>query len=188
MSNPIFQNGVYLVEVIEQGFDKATTGTSQFYMKFRLLNAYDPNGAAAPCEQGERTCRHSLKNGSCIRRLQLDLQSAGVQLDDVTRLAPGIPGGISLIGKKIKMTCRLEMFDGQMREHWDILRNERLTLDEIQSLQARFGTVLSSNNGQVATSGNDRAAPAPNGQNDHPVDVDPPLESPSEKPAEPTTA
>lgn len=151
MAAQLPQTGVYLVECLRQRLEKASTGTAQFVVEFRTVGRYDTNRNLVPCPPLEGKYQHSLKNDASVLRLRADLRPIGL-LDDLTRLTPGIPGGVTLIGKRINMNCSLEPFGGRIIPRWSIERNEAMTQDEIARLQELYGNLLRETNPQSASS------------------------------------
>lgn len=162
----------YQAEVLDQGFEEATTGTVCFYLHFRILGVYDAAGALGKCPRYERTYRQYLAGDIGARILRGDLRALGVEVDCLTRLALDSPDPVSLIGRTIDVVCDHETYEGKPRERWGIGRTrKKLALGAVKALDDKFGHLL--------RGGNDRPgaepSPAADGVSD-PV-TDPPSSS-----------
>jgi hypothetical protein len=136
-----YQKGTYWVEVIHQFFETASTGRPMFTLQIIVLGLKDDNGNLQACPKETRTYRQTLANDAGISILKGELAVIGVQLTDLTKLHPGAPGHVSLVGMKMDMDCVLEEFNGNTVERWSIARR-KLALAEVEGLQKQFGHLL----------------------------------------------
>jgi hypothetical protein len=137
--------GKYQAEVLDQGFtESASKGTPGFYLQLKILGRYDAAGVVQPCPQYERTYTQYLSSEIGVNILKDDLKALGVQVTELTRLDPEVPGHESLVGRTIDVECKIESYNGKQMERWSIPRRKqaKLSRDAIRDLDAKFSHLL----------------------------------------------
>jgi hypothetical protein len=165
---PTYVPGRYKAEVVGQGFERSRLKETPCYcLQLRITGRYDERGDVQDCPRFERTYTQYLANETGVGILRGDLKALGVEVSDLTRLDPGAPDHINLVGRLIEVECGHETFNGQTRERWRIYRpRKKLDLDELAELNARFRQVLGGSPGGASaptppdtTSGEDSPSP-----------------------------
>lgn len=137
-----FDEATYRVEITRQGFECASTGTSEFVLDFKILGCLDDQGQQHPCTPGMRSYRQSLANSVGLTLLKGDLKEVGVDLSDLSRLDVDSPDHISLVGKTINMVCQHQQLNDIQVERWRIRCRKKMPFDEVLRLQEKFSKVL----------------------------------------------
>jgi hypothetical protein len=139
--NNAYQEGKYRAVILDQAFEKASTGSPRFVLKLQIQGCYNAQGNLDPCQQLKRTYSQTLNNETGISILLADLKAMGVNVEDLSQLHPGLEGSISLVGRQVDVSCRHESYQGRMVERWGINR-PKLTLAAVQAVQEQFGHLL----------------------------------------------
>jgi hypothetical protein len=160
--NTTYGKGKYQAEVLEQGFTTArTTGTAGFFLQLKILGRYDGEGKLQECPQFERTVTQYLANDTGVKILRDDLKALGVRITALEQLNPAEPGHVSLVGRKIDVDCKVEVYQGRQRERWDIRRSQNtLNSAEVRALGDQYNPLLRDGNGQASPG--PAPSPAPN--------------------------
>jgi hypothetical protein len=80
------------------------------------------------------------------------LKTLGIQVSDLTQLDAGAANAVTLVGRKIEVTCDHESYQGKLRERWGIPRaRKKIAPGAVRGLNDKFGHLLRS----------DEAAPQP---------------------------
>jgi hypothetical protein len=150
-----YGKGTYVAEVLEQGFTESTAkGTPGFFLQVKIIGRYDVKGEIQECPQFERTWTQWLANETGVNILRGDLKALGAEITDLTQLDPALPGHVSLVGRKIDLTCDLETFQGKQRERWGVARRrQKLDLTAVRALNDRFGHLLRDGRGESRNPG-----------------------------------
>src|SRR5262245_8883246 len=121
--NTTYSKGTYQAEVLDQGFEEsAAKGTPAFFLQLMIVGRYDTEGQLQDCPRYEPTHRQYLANETGLNILKGELKALGVQVTDLAQLDRSVSGHISLVGRKIDVTCDIETYLGKPRERWSIPR------------------------------------------------------------------
>lgn len=150
MSGPFYEAGAYIGEVTQQALGKASTGTPQFVVRFRVLGKPDPADPSAftPVQEYERTIYRAITPNT-IDYVMEDLEKLGYEKGGFGPLDPSHPDHQSFVGMQIDVYCKHEKnMKGDMGEKWQLSRGaSTLKVDPIDSkgvreLDAMFGKAL----------------------------------------------
>jgi hypothetical protein len=132
--------GRYRAEIIDQGFFESNSkGTPGFFLQLKILSRCGPGGELQECPQFERTYEQYLANDTGARILYGDLKAIGFDVAELSRLDLDDSEAVHLVGQQIDVECRLEGYNGVVRERWGIPRpRKKLGLDAIRSVAAKF--------------------------------------------------
>ncbi len=118
MSSPFYEEGNYLCEIVEQGFTVAKTGTTQFYLKVKVLE--DEYGEPVrQCYQ--RTIFRAITEKTAEYFIA-DLLQLGYTRDSFRFLDPNEPNHHSFVGERALFFCRHEQGQSGTQEKWGIAR------------------------------------------------------------------
>lgn len=141
-SGPFYGEGNYSGVITQQAMTKASTGTPQFVIRFRVLQCSDGSQVK---QQYERTIYRALTEKT-VEYVQKDLEALGFTGGSLRDLDPTGPNFFDLSGKEIEVYCKHEQNNGEMREKWNISRGiskpiEGVALDQqsYRQLDALFG-------------------------------------------------
>ena len=110
--------GRYRVRITQQGFNQASTGTSQFFLKFVVLECVEPVNDSY--EQHERTAWFAITEKRAAWTMR-DLRSLGFDGDDFSGVDPRVKGFHSFIGEEKELSCQHEPnIQGALREKWGL--------------------------------------------------------------------
>lgn len=140
-----FEAGDYEGVVTGQGFGAAATGTPFLYLRVRVTGRVVGGGRTGPCPQLERDVRWYLTDHQVgARILREDLAVLGVSIADMMRLDLQDPEPITLIDRRIRLTCSHEVYRGEDREKWQVAR-PRAQVDpaSLRAVAARFAALAS---------------------------------------------
>jgi len=145
-NGPFYSIGAYVVEVISQAIGKASTGTPQFILRFKVLGVpvagsedYTPAQ-----QQYERTLYMALTERTAPY-VKENLATLGYRGGGISTLDPASPIHDSFVGNLVDMYCKHEPDQsGNMREKWQISRGGGIKADpldqrEMRQLDAIFG-------------------------------------------------
>src|SRR5271165_4380810 len=105
MSNT-YSKGLYKVKILGQEFlASSAKGTPGFALKIEIIGRHGVDGKLEPCQQYERQYIQWLANDTGVNILKRDLKAIGVQITDLTQLAPSTPNHRSLVGMQVDMSC-----------------------------------------------------------------------------------
>jgi hypothetical protein len=151
---PKYEIGKYEVEITGQGFQKASTGTLQFVLQFKVQGKVDPRDpqtllSVAP---GERKWYKAITEKT-VDWLIDDLKVLGVEgITSWAQLDPTIAPDdfIDLSGKLVDMMCGSKNgTDGKSYEDWSIAREggpskpiENAAAKDVKALDRLFGKSL----------------------------------------------
>jgi hypothetical protein len=151
MTETTYANGKYLGEVIDQGFEETTKKKAPyFFLQLRILGRYDDGGELQDCPRYERTFKQYVNTETGVSILRGQLDTLGVEAPNLSSLAPGAAGHVSLVGRKIQVTCDHEPYEGKLSERWGIPRprNNTLPLEDLRGLDDKFGHLFRDDNGK----------------------------------------
>jgi hypothetical protein len=151
-NGPYYDEGRYLVEVTDQGFSEAKTGTPQFVLRFKVLGTPDPDGDPQGFEpdsmQYERTFYRAITEKT-IPYLTDELAILGFQGTSFRELDKSTPNFHDFTGLRVEMICKHENDrEGVLRERWSLsIRGAAPTLEpmeqsKLRKLDTLFGASL----------------------------------------------
>jgi len=165
--------GRYEVEITGQGFQKASTGTLQLVLQFKVVGKIDPSdpNSLVAVMPGERKFYKAI-TANTVDWVMDDLKAIGVEgFTSWAQLDPTIApeGFIDLTGKHIDMMCGTRNGqDGKSYEDWSIAREggpgkpiEAADKKDVAALDRLFGKHLKKGPTPVAGGRRQPAAPAP---------------------------
>lgn len=146
---PFYAAGVYVGEVTAQALSKASTGTIQFVLRFKVLGVPTDDGSFFPdAHKYERTIYMAITEKT-IPYVSEALEKLGYGAGSFGPLDPSHPNHESFVGNQIDVYCKHETDkSGEMREKWQISRGaSALTVvplepKEVRELDALFGKSL----------------------------------------------
>ena len=155
MPTTTYSKGDYLAEIIAQGFEESLAKrTPFFFFQLKIAGRYDEQDQLQACPEYERTYRQYLANAAGAGILKCDLRALGVEVDDLTRLHPDAPDHISLVGRRIKVACDLEVYQGKEQERWSIPRSQKgLDLSSVRALNEKFKQVFGNGDRRTGPAG-----------------------------------
>jgi hypothetical protein len=117
-----YSEGDYLAKVIAQGFESSIMKeTPFFFLQLSIIGRYDSTGCEIQhCPQYERSYRQYVNTETGVNLLKRDLKTLAVEFGDLKQLSPDFPGHLSLVGREIKVFCKIEMYKGKPQEWWEI--------------------------------------------------------------------
>lgn len=117
-NGPFYSQGVYRGTIVDHGLTKASTGTVQVAIKFKVLECLQPEGDVSA--QYERTAFLPVTEKT-MEYLVPKLQSLGYERDSIKYLNLNEPQHVDLRGQYGEFYCKHESNqDGNMREKWDV--------------------------------------------------------------------
>lgn len=127
MSRTLTPEGFYDAEITGHSFEKASTGTLMFVLNIEVQT----DGGVV-----RRKYRRYLTENSGEKFIE-DLKKVGF-VGNWQSLYPTAKQPASLIGKQCRVQCRHEMYNGEQREQWSIVRRgskapEAATLDDLKA-------------------------------------------------------
>ncbi len=149
MNGPFYQPGVYVAEVTAQALSKASTGTNQFVLRFKILGTPTDDGSFFPdANQYERTIYMALTEKTMTFVAEA-LEKLGYGGTGFGPLDPSHPNHESFAGNQVDVYCKHENDQsGNPRERWQISRGASslkvvpLEAKEVRELDALFGKAL----------------------------------------------
>lgn len=146
---PFYPVGVYIGEITAQALSKASTGTTQFVLRFKVLGVPTEDDSFIPDQHKyERTIYMSITEKT-IPYVTEALEKLGYGAGSFGPLDPSHPNHESFVGNQIDLYCKHEADQsGDMREKWQISRGASgikvvpLEPKEIRELDALFGKSL----------------------------------------------
>lgn len=131
--------GRYEVEIIEQGFVKASTGNTQFVLKFKVLGKIDPADDSALIAVDEQTrSYYRVLTENTIPYFMEDLAAIQVEINSFADIDPNTDGFIDLAGRKIDMRCgRKNNLQNESVEEWSLARAASKPMDKIASTEVK---------------------------------------------------
>ena len=140
-----YDEGRYTCEITEQAMIKASTGTPQFVLKFRVLRLADGGKVS---HQYERSAYRAITEKT-VEYLKRDLESLGFTGGSLKRLDPANTDHQSFAGVQWEFDCKHEAHyqTGQPQEKWGVAWNssggaiegEPLDQASYRKLDALFG-------------------------------------------------
>lgn len=147
-NGPYFEKGKYLVEITDQGFNQAKTGTDQFVLRFKVLGKVDPHnpGDYIPEEVDyERTYYRAITSNT-LPYFKDDLAVLGYTGHSLRELEKYTPGFYDMRGRQVEMICTHEPDQtGTLRERWSLnvgggaMAIEPANPAQLRKLDALFG-------------------------------------------------
>ena len=141
---PQYNAGTYTARVVSQQLSKnERTGNYQVVIKFQPEAVLDPGDEWQPIRDGEqRTLYLSITDRSA--QLTVDkLAYLGLYFDDWWEVDQDSDNCVSIIGMPITLNCRMDTYEGRVRERWDVPLGggEVVSLDKSEAdlLNAQFG-------------------------------------------------
>ena len=152
----------YFCQITGQEIGKASTGTPQVVIRFRVLEEYTSPTARVECaEQYECRAYLYLSDGAAERTVQ-DLKRLGFTGTSFRQLDLRQANAVDMAGLCADFYCKHEEFNGVMREKWSVALEpkeiEPLSDSDLRSLDTLFGKALRSGSPAAAPA---RRAPAP---------------------------
>jgi hypothetical protein len=146
-----YEPGRYRGIVEDYGFYRSSAGQHfpTVFIDFDLIGHYDPKtGELGACPPGTRTFWRAITSKTYDWVLSV-LKSVGYDRDELKYFNPEVPGAVDLFGREIDVGCYHETYEGTVRERWEIGRAPRtkLTLGELEELDAQFGKTLERKSG-----------------------------------------
>jgi hypothetical protein len=163
-----YQDGRYEVEITDQGFVEAKSGTMQFVLAFDVKGMVDPKDPDKmfAVQPGNRKYYKAITENT-LQWFMDDLRALGVaELSSFALLDPATEGHISLIGRTADMQCGSRTGnDGKSYEDWSPFRAagpakpiDRVAINKVKTLDRLFGAALAK---PAAASGSSRRTPVP---------------------------
>lgn len=137
MNGPFYEPGVFVANIVQQGLTKASTGNTQFILRFKIVGKPDPadSNALIPAAEYERTIYMTITEKTAERVVE-NLHHLGYRAESFGPLDPSHPSHQSFVGQQIEVYCKHEPDQsGNMREKWQL--NRLPTAIEIKPLEAR---------------------------------------------------
>ena len=141
---PQYTAGTYSARVVSQQLAKnQRTGNYQVIIKFEPQEILNPGGEWQPIHDAEqRTMYLSVTDRSA--QLTVDkLAYLGLYFDDWWQVDQDSDNCVSIIGMPITLNCRMDTYEGRVRERWDVPLGgaDVVSLDrsEADILNAQFG-------------------------------------------------
>lgn len=165
MSNLAYDSGTYVGRVTKSGLGKSKDkGTPYFFVSFIPIGKIDPAtpGELAACLDFERTVFRYLTEGT-IDYVAKDLAALEYPYDTFDQLAAEHPKHHSFIDREIRVMCKHEPYQNEMKEKWEFafsgsgLAHEKLDPTGTKHLNAMFGKQLKS--ARSVNGGTSRPAP-----------------------------
>ena len=154
MARPFYEEGNYVALVTDQALGKASTGTKQFVLKFKVLGTVDvdnPEEYMPAQNQYERSMYRSLTDKT-IKYVSEDLERLGFSGSSFGQLSLDHPQPQSFVGNQINVYCEHKPHyqTGEPQERWGLARSveanpiqgERLENKELRELDSLFGAYL----------------------------------------------
>jgi hypothetical protein len=146
--SPTYVPGLYQAEILDHGFESSRVkGTPGFVLRLRILGRLDAQDALHDCPRYERRYTQFLANDTGARILLGDLRALGIELASLLQLDRRTKDHIDLVGRKIRMRCDHENYQGELREKWSIDRpREKVDVDTLRRLSEQFDHLLAGDN------------------------------------------
>lgn len=113
-----YEEGIYKVRIIDQGFNSASTGTGQFWIKFLVLERTEPFNDGI--EQFSRIMYFAITDKTADWVMH-DLHTLGFTGDRFEDLDPRASAYESLAGREVEVACAIDNGkDGKPREKWSL--------------------------------------------------------------------
>jgi hypothetical protein len=141
MMKPYYEPGLYKCRIIEQGFNEASTGTPQFWLRFQVLGRIEPFNDSL--EKYSRTIYFAVTQRTADRVMQ-DLHTLGFKGDQFDGIDPRIEGSHSFVNSEVELICSHEDGkDGTPREKWRVRGSGRpLNADKVHNLNRLLTKVI----------------------------------------------
>jgi hypothetical protein len=147
-----YEQGRYACEIVQQAMTKASTGTPQFVLRFRVIEF--SNGEPVP-QQYERTSYRAITEKT-MPYVQRDLDVLGFTGDSLRQLDPSNPNYQNFVGQTVEFNCNHEKDqNGDLRERWGVAWNapsKEIEGDPLESSQYRQLDALFNRNRSKSTS------------------------------------
>jgi hypothetical protein len=148
---PHYAKGRYVGKILNQALSKASTGTPQLVIRFKVMGVPDPKDPTAYIpdpQQYERTLYRALTEGTMQYVIE-DLKTLGFTGESFRLLDPSTPNFYDMTGMDVDFYCNHETGqDGGMREKWGLARApsefkvETLEPAKMRELDNLFGKQL----------------------------------------------
>ena len=145
-----YQSGRYWGRITGNELGETNNGNPQIVIRFLIegrMNVEDPSGALIPCEHGERTIFRVITDKT-VDWVIRDLASLGYTKPGWHFLDPSDANYVSLAGTQFEAECKLEPYDGQLKEKWGIYNPgsapqvKPLDKSAVRKLDSLFGKKL----------------------------------------------
>jgi hypothetical protein len=141
-----YEPGEYWCEIVDHGLSPAKTGTPQIFVKVKVLgrvNAADPKQYDADERQHERTMYQAVTT-STVEFVLDKLEAIGFTGVAWSEFDRANPNSQDLVGNSIKMYCKHESYNDELKERWDISRGggNRMDAEATSKLDSLFGKEL----------------------------------------------
>jgi hypothetical protein len=155
---PFYDIGLYVGECIEQGLQKASTGTPQIVFKVKILGEPDGQGGYNPCtQQYQRTIYMPLTAGTASFVTEA-LERIGFRGTSFAALDPSSPAFQDFKGEQFELWCAHKEYNGDYSEKWSISTGGKskadvvpLSKQEMRALDNLFGKNLKGKAAQPAS-------------------------------------
>lgn len=150
MGKPFYEPGAFIGEVVQQGLTKASTGNTQFVLRFKVVGKPDPNDpdTLIQCAEYERTIYMTITDKTATFVVD-NLHMLGYRAESFGPLDPSHANHQSFVGQQIEVYCQHEQGQsGDMREKWQLSRKPQaieikpLEAKEVRQLDMLFGKAL----------------------------------------------
>ncbi len=135
----------YWCEIVDHGLSPAKTGTPQIFIKFKVLgrvNAADPDQFDPDEHQYERIMYQAI-TAATVEFVLDKLEVIGFTGTAWSEFDRTNPNSQDLVGNSIKMYCKHETYNGELKERWDIARGgNRMDAEATSKLDSLFGKEL----------------------------------------------
>ena len=116
MPKPYYEPGLYLCEVIDQGFDESAKGTPFFWLSINVKEKVEEEGNL-PMEAQERTIRLYLSEAA------VDISAGQLRTIGWTGKWRDLENGAcDYTGKDLEFACRHELYNDLPHERWEFPR------------------------------------------------------------------
>jgi hypothetical protein len=114
-----FDEGRYVVQIVDQALGEAQTGTPQFILKFTVLERVHDDGDTEAVRNYDRTYYKAITERT-IEYLSQDLKNLGFTGTSFRDLDPSSPTFCNLVGRRVEMYCSHEARNGETQEKWGV--------------------------------------------------------------------
>ena len=153
MSGPFYQQGVYVCEVVDQGFSKTSTGNRQFILRVKVLGKPDPSNPENYIQEQHQYERniYRVMTDKTIEYFTQDLEVLGFTGTSFSQLDPANSNAQLFAGNVVDCYCKIgKSQDGSPREEWSIARggsgglkiDKPLEKSDFRELDMLFGKSL----------------------------------------------
>ena len=158
----MYTKGIYAVEFISQGFNEAQTGTTQFFVQFKVIHKIGSDGAVGVPEQGgEETFFRAITDKTVeffiddLKKLNVAVAGLDIQRLDPTNPDPVLVGELASNGKRYgRMYAGEETYNGKTKVKWGtaggMFTPKAASSLAVGKLNALFGRAVRNLGGPIA--------------------------------------